>query len=110
LTPILKYPKHKQYQKGKNMNKKELVDYISDSAGITKIQADKALQGTLEGITKALKEKESVTLIGFGTFSTVGREARKGRNPQTGKSIDIPAKTVVKFKVGKTLGDEVNNG
>jgi DNA-binding protein HU-beta len=92
------------------MNKKELVDYISDSAGITKIQADKALQGTLEGITKALKDKESVTLIGFGTFSTVGREARKGRNPQTGKPIDIPAKTVVKFKVGKTLGDEINNG
>ena len=92
------------------MNKKELVDYISDSAGITKIQADKALQGTLEGIKKALKEKESVTLIGFGTFSPVEREAREGRNPQTGKSIDIPAKTVVKFKVGKTLSDEVNNG
>ena len=92
------------------MNKKELVDYISDSAGITKIQADKALQGTLEGITKSLKEKESVTLIGFGTFSSVDREARKGRNPQTGKPIDIPAKTVVKFKVGKALGDEVNNG
>jgi DNA-binding protein HU-beta len=92
------------------MNKKELVDYISDSAGITKIQADKALQGTLEGITKSLKEKEGVTLIGFGTFSPVDREARKGRNPQTGKPIDIPAKTVVKFKVGKTLGDEVNNG
>ena len=92
------------------MNKKELVDYISDSSGITKIEADKVLQATLEGITKALKEKENVTLIGFGTFSTVEREARKGRNPQTGKSIDIPAKTVVKFKVGKTLGDEVNNG
>ncbi len=92
------------------MNKKELVDYISDSTGITKIQADKALQATLEGITKALKEKENVTLIGFGTFSTVEREAREGRNPQTGKSIEIPAKTVVKFKVGKTLSDEVNNG
>jgi DNA-binding protein HU-beta len=92
------------------MNKKELVDYISDFAGITKIQADKVLQATLDGITKSLKEKESVTLIGFGTFSTVEREAREGRNPQTGKSIDIPAKTVVKFKVGKTLSDEVNNG
>ena len=92
------------------MNKKELVDYISDSAGITKIQADKALQGTLEGITKSLKGKESVNLIGFGTFSPVDREARKGRNPQTGKPIDIPAKTVVKFKVGKTLGEKVNNG
>ncbi|MGB3225107.1 MAG: HU family DNA-binding protein [Desulforhopalus sp.] len=92
------------------MNRKELVDCISDSAGISKIQADKALQGTLEGITKSLKEKESVTLVGFGAFSTVDREARKGRNPQTGKPIDIPAKTVVKFKVGKSLGDQVNNG
>lgn len=92
------------------MNKKELVDYISNSAGITKVQADLALQGTLEGIAKSLKAKESVTLIGFGTFSSIDREARKGRNPQTGKPIDIPAKTVVKFKVGKALGDEVNNG
>lgn len=92
------------------MNKKELVDYISDFAEITKIEADKALQGTLEGIAKSLKEKESVSLIGFGTFSAVDREARKGRNPQTGKPLDIPAKTVVKFKVGKGLGDEVNNG
>ena len=63
------------------MNKKELVDYISDFAGITKIQADNALQGTLEGITKSLKEKESVTLIGFGTFSSVDREARKREKP-----------------------------
>ena len=56
------------------MNKKKLVDYISDSAGITKKnQADKVLQGTLNGTTKSLKEKESVTLIGFGTFSPVGR-------------------------------------
>ena len=83
------------------MNKKELVDYISDSAGITKIQADKALQGTLNGITTSLKEKQSVTLIGFGTFSPVGREARNGRNPRTAKPLDIPAKTVVTFKVGK---------
>jgi len=49
-------------------------------------------------------------LVGFGSFSTSRREARKGRNPQNGKEIDIPAKTVAKFKAGKTLGDEVNNG
>ena len=75
-----------------------------------KFKQIKLCKALWRGIKKALKEKESVTLIGFGTFSPVEREAREGRNPQTGKSIDIPAKTVVKFKVGKTLSDEVNNG
>jgi DNA-binding protein HU-beta len=92
------------------MNKKELVEYTSNAAGITKTQAEAALQGILAGITQALKKEESVSLIGFGAFSTTKREARKGRNPQTGKEIDIPAKTVIKFKAGKALGDEVNNG
>ncbi len=92
------------------MNKKELVEYSANTAGITKTQAEVALNGILAGITQALKNEESVSLIGFGSFSTSRREARKGRNPQTGKEIDIPAKTVVKFKAGKALGDEVNNG
>jgi DNA-binding protein HU-beta len=92
------------------MNKKELVDYISKSADLSKAQAEKALKGTLEGISETLKTGDKVSLVGFGTFSTARREARTGRNPQTGKSIDLPAKTYVKFKVGKTLGDEVNNG
>ena len=92
------------------MNKKELVEYTSNSAGITKTQAEAALNGVLAGITQALKNEESVSLIGFGSFSTSRRKARKGRNPQTGKEIDIAAKTVVKFKAGKALGDEVNNG
>ena len=92
------------------MNKKELVDYISKSADLSKAQAEKALKGTLEGISETLKTGDKVSLVGFGTFSSARREARTGRNPQTGKSIDLPAKTYVKFKVGKTLGDEVNNG
>ncbi|MGB3222820.1 MAG: HU family DNA-binding protein [Desulforhopalus sp.] len=91
------------------MNKKELVDYISKSANLSKTQAEDALNGTLAGIRETLKKGDKVFLVGFGSFSTSRREARTGRNPQTGKSIDLPAKTYVKFKVGKTLGDEVNN-
>ncbi len=92
------------------MNKKELVDYISKSADLTVIQAEKALNGCLGAIAETLRNNDKVSLIGFGTFSTAKREARTGRNPQTGKSIDIPEKTVVKFKAGKTIVDEVNNG
>ncbi len=91
------------------MNKKELVEYISKSADLTKVEAEKALAGTLEGIAETLKKGEKISLIGFGTFSTARREARTGRNPQTGKAINLPAKTYVKFKVGKALGDGVNN-
>lgn len=92
------------------MNKTELINKIAASADITKAAADKALVGMLEAITDTLQQGENVTLIGFGTFSTNERAARIGRNPQTGKEIKIAAKTVVKFKVGKKLGDEVNNG
>ena len=92
------------------MNKKELVDYISNSADLTTNQAEKALNGCLGTIAEALKKNDKVSLVGFGTFSTSKREARTGRNPQTGQSINIPAKTVVKFKAGKVIDDEVNNG
>ena len=92
------------------MNKKELVEQISQTTDITKVQAETALNGTLEAITQSLQKKESVSLVGFGTFSTSERAERKGRNPATGKEIDIAAKTVAKFKAGKALGDEVNNG
>lgn len=92
------------------MNKKELVDYISKSANLSKTQAADALKGTLGAITNSLKNSDRVTLVDFGTFSTSKREARTGRNPQNGKSINISAKTVVKFKAGKAMGAEVNNG
>ncbi len=92
------------------MNKKELIDYIAGNAGLEKKQATAALNATLQGIAEALGKKDKVTLIGFGTFSTSERAERQGKNPQTGKAMKIPAKTVVKFKAGKALGDEVSNG
>lgn len=92
------------------MNKKELIEYTAESTGLTKTQSELALNSILAGITQTLKKGEKVSLVGLGSFSTLRREARKGRNPQNGKKINIPAKTVIKFKVGKSLGDEVNNG
>ena len=92
------------------MNKKELVDSISKSAGISKALAEISLNGTLGAIAESLKSGDKVTLVDFGTFSTSRREARTGRNPQNGNTINIPAKTIVKFKAGKKFSDEVNNG
>ena len=90
------------------MNKTELIAAIAESAGISKAAADRSLQGMLEAVTNALADGDSVTLIGFGTFSVSQRAARTGRNPQTGKAIKIKAKTVAKFKSGKKLADAVN--
>lgn len=92
------------------MNKKELVSCISKSANISKSQAEGALNSILATITKTLKKKERVSLVGFGTFSTAERGARTGRNPQNGKAINIPARTAVKFKSSKALGVEIGNG
>ncbi|MCK5195224.1 MAG: HU family DNA-binding protein [Desulfobulbaceae bacterium] len=92
------------------MNRAELINQIAESADITKAEAGKVLTGITDAITGSLQKGENVTLIGFGTFSAVKRDARTGRNPQTGKSMKIPAKTVVKFKAGTKLKDEVNNG
>lgn len=94
--------------KNLNMNKGELIDSIASKSGLTKADATKALDATLETITNELKKGERVTLPGFGTFSTSERSARTGRNPQTGKEIQIAAKTVAKFKAGKNLADAVN--
>ncbi|OGR05710.1 MAG: DNA-binding protein HU [Deltaproteobacteria bacterium RIFOXYD12_FULL_50_9] len=90
------------------MNKTDLIDTIATSANISKSAAEKALNGMMEAISKALSSGESVTLIGFGTFSVTTRAARTGRNPQTGKEIKIAAKKVAKFKPGKALADTVN--
>ena len=89
------------------MNKGELVDQIASDAKITKAQAQDALDSVLNNITKTLKKGNKVTLVGFGTFSVTKRSSRKGRNPQTGDEIKIPAKKVVKFKAGKELSDKV---
>ena len=77
--------------------------YLINLQGKGRPPAEKALSSVLEGISDALKDGESVTLVGFGSFSIAARAARNGRNPQTGKSIQIPAKKVVKFKAGKSL-------
>ena len=85
------------------MNKTELTAKIAEGAGLSKVDAKKALDATLEAITKAVKGGDKVALIGFGTFSVTKRPARKGINPQTKKAIKIPAKKVVKFKAGADL-------
>ena len=90
------------------MNKGDLISKIAEGAGISKAQAEDALNATLDGIAGALKSGDSVQLIGFGTFSVSHREARTGRNPQTGASIKIAAKNVAKFKAGKKLSETVN--
>ena len=90
------------------MNKGDLINKIAADANITKAQAADALGAVIDGVSGTLKVGDKVTLVGFGTFSISKREARTGRNPQTGKSIKIAAKNVVKFKPGKELADEVN--
>ena len=90
------------------MNKGELVASIADKADITQSQAEAALSATLASIGEALQSGDSVSLVGFGTFSANERPARDGRNPRTGETIKIAAKTVAKFKPGKKLSDSLN--
>lgn len=91
------------------MKKTELVDSIAKSAELTKTDAAKALDATLEAITSALKKGDKVALVGFGTFSVSRREARDGRNPQTGATVKIAARNAVSFKAGSALKESVNN-
>lgn len=91
------------------MNKSELVDAVAASADISKVAAAAALDAVIKSITKALKTGDSVTLVGFGTFSVKKRAARVGRNPQTGKEIKIAASKLPGFKAGKALKDTVNS-
>ncbi|HKK78435.1 MAG TPA: HU family DNA-binding protein [Phaeodactylibacter sp.] len=90
------------------MNKGDLINKIAESANLSKAQATDALNAVLDGITDSLKDGDKVTLIGFGTFSLSHRKARSGRNPQTGETIQIAAKNVVKFKPGKEITEAVN--
>ena len=89
------------------MNKAELISKIADDAGVTKSQANAALDSFVEAVTKTLKGGGKVTLVGFGTFSVTKRAARNGRNPQTGAVIKIKARKVAKFKAGKELTDKL---
>ena len=85
------------------MNKAELISKLADDAGVTKTQANAALDSFVEAVTVTLKKGGKVTLVGFGTFSVSKRAARNGRNPKTGAVIKIKAKKVAKFKAGKEL-------
>lgn len=90
------------------MNKAELIEAIAAGAKISKADAGRALDSTIESVSKALKKGDKVSLVGFGTFSVSKRAARTGRNPQTGKTIQIKAKKVAKFKAGSDLANTVN--
>ncbi|MBI2722332.1 MAG: HU family DNA-binding protein [Bacteroidetes bacterium] len=92
------------------MNKSELIEAIASGAKLTKADAGRALDATIESIHKALKKGDRIGLVGFGSFSVAKRAARTGRNPQTGKEIKIAAKKVVKFKAGADLAGSVNKG
>ena len=90
------------------MNKSELIDAVASIAELSKTTAQRALDALIDTITDTLKQRKSVTLVGFGTFDTIDRSGRKGRNPQTGAEIDIQPKTVPVFKAGKSLKDAVD--
>ena len=90
------------------MNKADLVNSISEKTGLTKSKTKEGVDAFVSSITESLKSGEKVTLVGFGTFATTKKEARKGRNPKTGETIEIPSKTVAKFKAGSELSKSVN--
>lgn len=89
--------------KGAGMNKGELITDIAESGDLTKVTAGKALDSVLSAMAQAMEKGERVTLSGFGSFRVVERAEQKGRNPQTGQSLIIPAHNVVKFRPGKKL-------
>ena len=89
------------------MTKQDLVAKMADAAGISKKAAEESLNAFVDNVKGALKKGDSVTLVGFGTFGVSNRQARTGRNPQTGATIQIPARKVPTFKAGKGLKDAV---
>ena len=91
------------------MNKTELILSITEKAGISRKDAEKALNAAVEAITEALTREEKVQIVGFGSFETKFRPERLGRNPRTKEEVVIPASKVPAFKAGKALKDAVNN-
>lgn len=90
------------------MKKVELVEAIAEKAGITKADANRSLDAFVEVVKGSLAKGDKIALVGFGTFATSKRAAREGRNPQTGATVKIPARTAVTFKAGSALKDAVN--
>jgi len=89
------------------MNKAELIEKVADQTGLTKRVSREAIDAITSAIADSLAREERVTLVGFGTFQVMERKARRGRNPQTGKELQIPAKKVPKFKAGRGLREAV---
>lgn len=89
------------------MTKADLIDKVANDSKVSKAEATRLLNSVLDSVTAALAKGDTVTLVGFGTFSVSKRAARKGRNPQTGAEINIAASTVPRFKAGKALKDKV---
>ncbi len=90
------------------MNRVELIDAIAAETGLTKKDIDATLKSFMNVVSNTLQKKESVQLIGFGTFTTVDKPEREGRNPANGETIKIAASTAVKFKAGTALKEKVN--
>lgn len=90
------------------MNKAELIEYVARNAKLSKVDAGRALEAVTDGITQALKNGDSVLIVGFGGFSVSERSAREGRNPRTGEAVQIEASKGVKFAAGKGLKDAIN--
>lgn len=90
------------------MNKSELIEAMADSADISKAAAARALEGMIDAITKAVRNNDTVSIVGFGTFLLRERAARTGRNPKTGGTIEIAASKAPAFKAGKAFKDAVN--
>jgi len=90
------------------MNKQDLISSVADQSGLTKADANKAVEAVFDAITAALKKGDEVRLVGFGTFSVSQRKASTGRNPRTGETMAIKASSQPKFKAGKGLKDSVN--
>lgn len=91
------------------MNKADLVSEIASRTGLTKTKSSEVIDSVIESIQESLSRGEKVTLVGFGTFDTITRKARKGRNPKTGEELNIPEKRAARFKAGSGLSNVVNS-
>lgn len=92
------------------MNKNDLINVVAEKTGLTKVKAGEVIEAFVGAVHKSLKKGDSVTLVGFGTFSVSKRAARNGVNPQTKERIKIKARKVAKFRPGKALREDLNKG
>lgn len=90
------------------MSKQQLIEMIAEKAGLTKADSARALEAAMESVTEALAKGEKVTLVGFCTLSVKQKDAKEGRNPKTGETVQIPARNAVKFSAGSKLKEAVN--